>query len=196
MAVVIGVAVGVVVAQGQGARVVGAVLLLGPSVVFAVITRGVGVGWSVELDEQARVLVGRFAGESVPDLASFDVPVWPMSVVAVVLLLVCGVLTGWWTAGDGPVEVVVRSAAGLGVVFGGASLLMVVLASVRLDLVVSVRGFVFLDTSAGVGGVWWEALLLGLLAGAVAGALGGLVVVAGGRVAGGVGNGVVAGGRG
>ncbi|MET1074282.1 MAG: hypothetical protein ABWY11_16670 [Umezawaea sp.] len=193
MAVLVAVTAGVVVGQFQGARVVGAVLLVGPSAVFAVITRGLGVEWGVEVDEQVRALVSRFAGQSLPDLSSLDVPVWPMSVVAVLLLLLCGVLTGRWMVGSGVVDVVARSAAALGLVLGVVSVVLVVVASGRLDLAVSVRGMVLLRTSAGFGGVWWEAGLLGLVAGAVAGALGGLV---GGFAGERAGNGVVAGGRG
>ncbi|PRY33697.1 hypothetical protein CLV43_1194 [Umezawaea tangerina] len=194
VAMVVG--VGVVVAQGRGAWVVGVVVLLGPSVVFAVVTRGMGVGWEVRVDDAVKGVLERVGGGGMVELGVLDVPVWPMSVVSVLLLLGCGLLTGWWTGGDGAVERVARSAAGLGVVGGVVSVVMVVVASVRAHVAVSVRGLVFLDGSAGVVGVWWEAALVGTVAGAVAGALGAVVFVVGGRVGGRAGNGVVVGGRG
>jgi hypothetical protein len=157
------------------ARLVGAVLLAGPSALFAAITAGLGVSWSVDADEQ----VTRLLGGVLPDVPTVDVPMWPLTVLAVGLLLVCGVLTAARTRGAADVtDLVLRCAATLGAVFAAASAGMVLVASARVGVRVSARGFVFLDTAAGVGGSVWTAVALGLVAGALAGAVGALLFVA------------------
>ncbi len=169
-------AAGVVVARVQDARAVGAVLLAAPSALFAAITAGLGVDWSVDADPR----VTRMLGGVLPELPSIDLPTWPFTVLAVVLLLVCGVLTAVRTAGSAtdPTDLVLRCAAALGLVFAAASAAMVVTASASVDLRVSARAFVLLDTTAGASGSVWTAVPLGLVAGAVAGAVGALLLVA------------------
>jgi hypothetical protein len=168
---------GAVVAQVQEARAVGAVLLAGPSALFAAVTAGLGVDWSVDADQRVVEVLGRV----LPELPSVDVPTWPLTTLAVVLLLACGALTAARTEA-GTADLVLRCAAALGVVFAVASAVMVLVASARVGLRVSARGFVLLDTASGVGGSVWTAAALGLVAGALAGALGALPFVAGERV--------------
>jgi hypothetical protein len=164
---------GAVVAQTQEARAVGVVLLAGPSALFAAVTAGLGVNWSVDADQRVVELLGG----ALPDLPSVDVPTWPLTALAVALLLTCGVLTAARTKA-GAEDLVLRGAAALGLVFAATSAVLVLAASARVGLRVSARGFVFLDTAAGVGGSVWTAAALGLVAGALAGAVGALPFVA------------------
>ncbi|HEX6340005.1 hypothetical protein [Umezawaea sp.] len=174
VAAVVTTAAGAVVAQRQDARAVGAVLLGGPSALFAAITAGLGVPWSVDVDPRVTGLLGGV----LPDLPSTDLPTWPFTALACVLLLVCGTVAAARAPVSGATDLVLRNAAALGLVFGAASAVMVLAASPDLDLLVSARGFVFLETTAGVGGPVWTAVALGLVAGASAGALGALLLVA------------------
>ncbi|MCS7481904.1 streptophobe family protein [Umezawaea endophytica] len=171
-------AAGAVVAQVQDGRVVGAVLLLAPSALFAAITAGIGVPWAVDVDPQ----VVKMLGGVLPELPSVDLPTWPFTVLAVVLLLVCGTLAAARTAVEDATDLVLRNAAASGLVFGVVSVVMVLLASASADLRLAVRGFVLLETSAGVRGSVWTAVPLGLVAGALAGAAGALLLLAARRV--------------
>ncbi|HWO63862.1 MAG TPA: streptophobe family protein [Umezawaea sp.] len=173
VALLITTAGGAVAAQPQGGRFVGAVLLLAPSALFAAITTGLGVPWAVDLDPR---VAGMFGGV-LPELPSVDLPTWPFTLLSVVLLLVCGTLAAARTPVTDPTDLVLRTAASLALVFGAASAVMVLLASASADLRVAARGFVFLQTSAGVRGSLWTAVPMGLVAGAVAGAVGALSLV-------------------
>jgi hypothetical protein len=108
-------AAGAVAAIWGGARVLGAALLAGPNLVLIAFTRGLGVSWSV--DTPVKLPIRLDSGQ----LGSLTANRWPLSVFAVVLVLLCALFAARDRSG-GPfaglvVAVLVPFAAG----FAGAS---------------------------------------------------------------------------
>lgn len=154
----VAVLVGVVAASRVGGRVLGALLLGAPNAVVALLSAGIGVPWSV----------------GAPGVPSVSLPVAVPVAVAVVLLLATGIGAAARLAG-GP-----RPVACLACWLGGVTAVVlpvaVALSGLSVRLGMSVLGFELAHVRITVRGNAFLAIPLGLLCGALAGLLGGLIV--------------------
>jgi hypothetical protein len=107
---------GLVAAIWGGAKVVGTVLLGGPNLVLIAFTRGLGVPWSVG-PASGRLPVRIDAG----GLDALTADLWPLSVFAALVLMVCVVLAARDRVGGPFAGLVVAVLVPAGVALAGAS---------------------------------------------------------------------------
>ncbi|MFF8258663.1 streptophobe family protein [Streptomyces virginiae] len=185
--VVIGVVVGLVVAaaQGNAGRTLAVVLLGLPNLVWIALTLGFGGSWEARvegafglpmpqlLDEVLREADG--APVDVASLAARDPRAWWLVVVAAVLLLGTGVLA----AVRSPAHVRPwQHALRLGAALALATLAVCLLCRIQAEYGLSLLGIGEVDALGGellLDPVLWRTVGLGLLWGAVAGFLGGVL---------------------
>ncbi|MBF9131321.1 hypothetical protein I0C86_20485 [Plantactinospora sp. S1510] len=185
------------IATPNGDRVAAGVLLGLPNLVVVLLTVGIGVPWRLDAggivgDRILPALQKRLpTGEgglslSLDSLSGMDRPVWLLPVViSGLVLLGCGILAAARTprqqVGDaGPAPGSVRRSLGPAVTLGVLlALLLPVLTAVSgvsAEVGVDVFGFNMSDATLNLGGSAAPSFLAGLLAGAAAGFLGGLIV--------------------
>jgi hypothetical protein len=130
-------AVGTVAAAVGGIRVLGTILLGGPNLLFVALTRGLGAPWTTETTRLplARVDAGH--------LQPLDAPLWPLTVLAVLVVAIAAARsrTVWVAVGT------------VGVAFGG----MAWLAGVEVAVHAQARGRTVIDATVAVTGSGWLA---------------------------------------
>ncbi|MFD6974575.1 streptophobe family protein [Streptomyces sp. NPDC059979] len=185
--VVLGIAVGLVVAatQGHAARTFAVILLGLPNLAWFALTLGFGGAWEGKVDGPFGLPMPQLLDEvlrgsdlstvDVASLAERDARAWWLVAVAAVLLLGTGVLA----AVRSPAHVRPwQHALHLGVALALATLMVCLLARVQAQFGLSLLGIGEVDGLSGqveLNPVLWRTVGLGLLWGAVAGFLGALL---------------------
>lgn len=162
-------AAGLLAAVQGGAKVAGTVLLAGPNLVVIGLTRGLGVPWSAgAIDGPGPLagLAGRLPAEMTAGIdagrldALREMNLWPLSVVAVALVLLCAVFA---MRGRHPVD-----AVWLGLALAVAFPVLTALAGVSVRFGVGFAGRSLADLGFGTTGQIVFAVPIGLAAGLLA----------------------------